>query len=427
MESRQILYIIIFLVCVVLSAFFSSSETAFTSLSKARLNVLVKEGDKRAAQALKLYDNFDKLISTLLIGNNIVNIAASSVATVFFLDIFPVYGAAISTAITTIILLIFSEISPKSVAKMVPEQLALKVTPILIVVMRIFTPLVWLMSKIQDFLKSFIPESDEGDFSEDVLLHYVDEAKNEGSIEDDEHTLVTRAMEFDDENVSTILTPRVDVEAVDIDYTDDEIEEVFEETSYSRLIVYEETIDKILGLIHAKDFNKYLKSKARGETNQNLRDIISDILYIPGTIKLSEVLKLMQKEKIHMAAIIDEHGGFEGIVTMEDLLEELVGDIWDESDEEEQDIRVLVSNRVVEMSGRMDIEEAFDFLKLEDVDKYYSNTFSGFIIEILDKMPEINDTFEYADYRFVVKEIENNRIEKVIVRLVEEEAQDSTQ
>lgn len=419
MDSGQIGSIIIFLICMALSAFFSASETAFTSMRKAKLNIMVKEGDSRAKKALKLHDNYDNLLSTILIGNNIVNIAASSVATLFFVKIFPLYGALISTVITTILLLMFSEISPKLIAKILPEKIAMRFTPGLNFVMKLLFPVVWFMSNFQKLVKKFVPQDNEATVSEDELLHYMDEAKKEGSIEEDEHILVKRAMEFDDENVSSILIPRVDVIAVDINDEDHEVEEVFEESSYSRLVVYEETIDKILGLIHEKDFNKYLKAKLKGESDKTLRDLITDILYIPGTIKLADVLKLMQKDKIHMAAIIDEHGGFEGLVTMEDLLEELVGDIWDESDEEEQDIRVLVKGQVVEMSGRMDLEDAFEFLKLPNVEDYHSNTFSGFITEVLDRMPEINDTFDYKDYRFVVKEIENNRVEKVIVRLIE--------
>lgn len=420
MDSSQIISILIFLACMVASAFFSASETAFTSLRLAKLNVLVKNGDQAAKKTIKLHSKYENLLSTILIGNNIVNIAASSVSTLFFVNIFPIYGAVIATIVTTILLLIFSEVSPKLVAKLIPEDLAIKVTPILKVAMVILTPFVWILSKIQVLIKRLMPDNNEATVSEDVLLHYVDEAKNEGSIEAEEHILVKRAMEFDDENVSTILIPRIDVVGIEVEDTDEEIEDIFEEYSYSRIIVYEETIDKILGIIHEKDFTRYLKKKRRLNIEDDIRSIITDLLYIPGTIKLSEVLKLMQREKLHMAAIIDEHGGFEGIVTMEDILEELVGDIWDETDEEEHDIRVIVKNRVYEFSGRTDLDDAFDFLKLHGVDEeYYANSLSGFIIELLDKIPETNESIDFMNFRFTVKEVENNRISKVIVRRLE--------
>lgn len=417
MDSEQIYSILIFILCMGFSAFFSASETAFTSLRPAKLDLLVKNGDMRAQKTLRLNEKYEDLLSTILIGNNIVNIAASSVATLFFVNIFPLYGALLSTIVTTILLLIFSEISPKLVAKLMPEDLAIIFTPFLSFIMTILKPVVWLLSKLQQLIKSIIPEKEEGNFSEDLLMHYVDEAKVEGSIEDDEHTLVRRAMEFDDESLSTILIPRVDVVSIEIGDDDEYIEKIFDEYSYSRLVVYEETIDRILGIVHEKDFTRYLKKKNRYGIKDDIRTIISDILYVPGTVKLSEALKLMQKAKIHMAAIIDEHGGFEGIVTMEDILEELVGDIWDESDEIEQDIRALVKNKVYEISGRIDLDDAFNFLKLDISENFHSNTFSGFIIEMLDKMPEENDSFVYKNYKFIVKEVENNRIERVIVKI----------
>lgn len=415
MDPEQIGSIVIFFICVILSAFFSASETAFTSLRRAKLEVLSRNGDKKAENTLNLHDRYENLLSTILIGNNIVNIAASSVSTLFFVRIFPLYGALISTIITTILLLLFSEITPKLIAKLLPEDFALRVTPILKFIMIVLTPVVWLISKLQNLIKRLLPNKDEVNYSEDILLHYVDEAKVEGSIEEDEHSLVKRAMEFDDETISTIIIPRVDVISVDIDDTDEEIESIFDEYSYSRVIVYEETIDKILGIIHEKDFTRYLKRKVRQGANDNIRSIITDLLYVPGTIKLSEALKLMQKEKLHMAAIIDEHGGFEGIVTMEDILEELVGDIWDESDEIEQDIRALVKNKVFEINGRIDLDEAFEFLDLELKEDFHSNTLSGFMIQMLDKMPEENEEFIHEGYMFSVKEIENNRITKVKV------------
>ncbi|WP_200813100.1 hemolysin family protein [Helcococcus massiliensis] len=421
MDSDQLVYILIFFACVAMSAFFSSSETAFTSLKRAKLDVLVKQGDKKAKKTLKLHDRYDDLLSTILIGNNLVNITASAVATVFFVNIFPLYGALISTIVTTILLLIFSEISPKLVAKIMPEDIALRFTPVLNFVMKLLYPLVLIMGALQNALKKIIPSKEEAEVSEDILQQYIDVAKEEGSIEDDEHTLVTKAMDFDDENVENIITPRVDVIAIDIDEDEDEIEALFDEYSYSRLIVYEETIDKVIGQIHEKDFNKYLRMKLRGNHDLKIRDIITEILYIPGTLKLSEALKMMQKEKVHMSAIIDEHGGFEGIITMEDLLEELVGDIWDETDDEDSESKISVQKGSIEISGMTDLDDAFEFLGLHDSDDFYSNTLSGFAIEILDKIPQKDDSFIYENYLFIIEEVENNRIEKLLVKAIKNE------
>lgn len=424
MEPSQVTSIFLLLICMILSAFFSASETAFTSLRKAKLETNAKLGDEKSKKALNLHKEYDSLLSTILVGNNLVNIAASSIATVLFVELIPKYGVLVSTIVTTVLLLIFSEITPKLVAKLMPEKMAIKFTPALTLVIYIFRPVVWFMVQWQKFIKKLIPEEgSESGISEDELLLYVDEAHKEGNIENEEHSLVKRAMEFDDYNVSTILIPRVDVVAIDIEDSDDEILELFEENGYSRLLVYEETIDKVVGLIHQKDFHRYLRQKHLYNTNENIKSIIKDILYIPGGVKLSEVLKLMQRNKIHMAAIIDEHGGLEGIVTMEDILEELVGDIWDESDEIEYEVRSKNRGKEFEILGKTDIDKAFEILHLEEDENSKSNTVGGFVVEMLDKMPEVGDSFIYENYEFEVKNIESKRVEEILVKKIDEESE----
>lgn len=420
MDSSQVTRILIFLLCLGLSAFYSASETSFTSLRKAKLETKSKAGDEESAKALKLYEKYENLLSTILIGNNLVNIAASAAATLFFMQINQKYGAVLSIVITTIVLLIFSEITPKLIAKILPEKVAVKFTPFLAFMMVIFKPMVWVLSQWQNLVKKLIPEDKDAGISEDELLQYVDEAHKEGNLEEEEHSLVKRAMEFDDYNVSTILIPRVDVIAIDVEDSDEEILELFDEHGYSRLLVYEDTIDKVLGLIHEKDFFRYLRDKREKNLNLNIRSIIKDILYIPGGVKLSDVLKLMQHDKIHMAAIIDEHGGFEGIVTMEDILEELVGEIWDESDVVEYEVHSINIGTEYEILGKTDIDKAFDILHLPIDEDSKSNTLAGFVVEKLDKMPEVGDSFVYENYEFEVQNIDSNRVDKVSVKKIDE-------
>ncbi|MFM1565178.1 HlyC/CorC family transporter [Helcococcus ovis] len=418
MDSEQIYSVILFFICIILSAFFSASETAFTSLRVAKLKTRLKDGDKKVKKTLEINKKYDDLLSAILIGNNIVNIGSSAIATLFFVKIFPVYGALVSTVATTILLLILGEITPKLIAKIMPESLAIKFTKPLSFMMIILKPVIWTLSQWQKLIRKFVKVNIDHSISEEELLTYIDEAKVGGSIEDDEHVLVKAAVEFDDVSVSSILIPRVDIIGVEINDTDEEIEKIFDEYLYSRLIVYEETVDKVLGIILERDFHKYLRRKQKGEPDLTINSIISDILYIPGMLKLSELLKLMQKEKKHMAAIIDEHGGLEGIVTMEDILEELVGEIWDESDEIESEIKVLERNKIYEVSGRCSLDKIFEFLKISDAEEYNSNTIAGFIVEILDKMPRFGDSFVFENFRFTVKEIEGNRIEKVVIKKI---------
>lgn len=416
MDSDQIYSILLFFICVILSAFFSSAETAFTSLRETKLKLKIKEGEEKVKKTLDLSNKYEDLLSTILIGNNIVNIASSAIATVFFVNIFPRYGALISTIVTTILLLFLAEITPKLIAKIMPEDIAIGATKPLSLIMIILKPIVWLISLWQMLIKKIIPQDVDNSISEDELLSYVDEAKVVGSIEEDEHVLVKAAIEFDDVSVADILIPRVDIIGVEVDATDEEIEDIFDEYSYSRIIVYEDTVDKVLGIIHEKDFHRYLRKKRLINEDLKINSIISDILYVPGMIKLSELLKLMQKQKKHMAAIIDEHGGLEGIVTMEDILEELVGEIWDESDEVEQDIKIIERNKTIEVSGRASIDKIFEFLNIDLADEYNSNTIGGFTVEILDKMPRFEDSFIFENYKFIVIDVQNNRVEKVRIK-----------
>lgn len=306
-----------------------------------------------------------------------------------------------------------------------PEEVAIFNTFFVKFFMIVLSPLVWIVQFIQNIIRKQFPESDSDSISEEELLSYVEEARDGGSIESDEHRLVKAAIEFDDVSVEEILIPRIDIVAVEIDDTDDEIEAVFDEFYYSRILVYEDTVDKVLGIIHEKDFHRYLRKKRQQNSNVDIRSIISELLYIPGMLSLSDLLRLMQKEKKHMAAIIDEHGGLEGIVTMEDILEQLVGDIWDESDDIEQDIKIIERNKLLEVNGKASLDKIFTFLGIEHTEEYNSNTIGGFAVEMLDKMPRFGDSFIFENYKFIINKVKSNRIDNIKIKYLNREKKDA--
>lgn len=429
MDSSHIPSIIIFFICIVLSGYFSSSETAFTSLRAVKLKTQAKNGDKRAAKTLKLQQRFDEVLSTILIGNNLVNIASSSIATIFFVSFYPTYGPTISTIVTTVILLLLGEITPKLLAKLAPERVAKFSAPILELILLIFKPFVWLLTQWQKMIRRFIPISSVHSLSEEELLSFVDEARVDGSIEHEEHRLVKAAIEFDDVDVSSILTPRVDVVGVDIEASDDTIEETFDQNTFSRLIVYDESVDNVVGVLHQKDFHRYLRAKQRGQLRvQSVINLVSEVLYVPPVIKLSDLLRLMQRNKNHMAVVVDEHGGMSGIATMEDALEELVGEIWDETDTVENEIEVLESDtESYRVKGTYSIEKLLNRLELNVSDDWISNTVSGFVIEQLERVPQSNDSFIFDGYEFVVVDAQKRRVNEVLVTAVEQEQEEESE
>ena len=328
MDSSLIGMTVAIVILVMCSAYFSATETAFTSLNTIRMKTWAENGDKRAARALAVGEDYDKLLSSILIGNNIVNITATTISTLLFTKIFVTYGATISTVVITIVVLIFGEISPKSVAKEFPERFAMFSAPILRVIILVLTPLNFLFSMWKKLLsKIFKPSGDDG-ITEEELMGIVDQAESEGGLDAHEGDLIRASIEFNELDVSDILTPRVDLVAVDEESTMQEVGALFVENGYSRLPIYHETIDNIIGVVHQKDF---YKARVRGE--DRLAMIKSPVVYTTPNTKIFKLLRILQMNKVHMAVVVDEYGGTEGIVTLEDILEELVGEIWDEHDE----------------------------------------------------------------------------------------------
>ncbi|MBE5809548.1 MAG: HlyC/CorC family transporter [Clostridiales bacterium] len=402
----------ILFVCVALSAFFSASETAFTSVNRVKLKTLMQNGSKRAKLALTLTDDYDRLITTILIGNNIVNIAASSLATSLFLVLLnnqANLATTVSTVVMTVVILIFGEVSPKAIAKESPESLAMTFSPVLRMLCTIFTPFAVLFTLLKKMLTKVIKTSEEEEsFIEEELMTMVDEAQSEGDMDAHEGELIRSAIEFnDDRDVISILTPRVDVTAIEDTATMEEAAELFRASGYSRVPVYHEDMDHIVGILNEKDF--YLQ-KHHGCTD--ITEIMKPPVYAPTTLKLSKLLKLIQAQKTHLIIVLDEFGGTEGIVTMEDVLEELVGEIYDEHDDVEQDtVEMDDGSRLVD--GSMQLSELLDMFGVEDI--YNAETVGGFAAEVLGIIPFVGSVFETDEIRGLVTQMDKRRVMQVRV------------
>lgn len=395
-------YIIAMLACVIGSAYFSATETAFSSLNKTRIKTLAEDGHKRAKLVLKLSNDYDRLISTILIGNNIVNILAASLGTLMFVKLLGEdIGATVSTVVVTVVVLIFGEISPKSIAKDFPEKFAMFSAPIIQFLIWILTPLNFLFWLWKKFLSLFLKKKDDEKLSQAELLMFVEEVQEGGSIDTNEGHLLRNAIEFGDLKAEDILTHRVDLEALPVDATPEEVAEQFENSKFSRLPVYKEDIDHIVGILQLKDFYGI-----NGITTQPISEIMTPPLFIHRTEKISDLLKQLQTTKSHMAVVVDEYGGTLGIVTMEDILEELVGDIWDEHDDVLEDVRNIGYDTYrVNCSMSMD-----DFCQQFDIDaQSESSTVNGWISEQLDKIPEKGDKFSYKNLDITVTDIDSHR------------------
>ena len=397
--------IIMLVVLILLSAFFSATETAFSSLNKIRLKNLSNNGSGRAKNTLKLADNYSSLITTILVGNNIVNILSASVATVLFVEMYgEEAGVGISTLVMTILVLIFGEITPKNIAKEMPETYAMAVTPIIYLLVCLLTPINYIFNAWKKLLSKIFKFKNDDGVTSDELVTIIEEAEADGDLEEHESDLIVAAIEFSDLEVKEIITPRVDVIAINKDLNLDEIADVFKSNSFSRLPVYQDSIDNIIGIIHEKDFyHLYYTNK-----ESKLESIINETIFTNPNIKVSSLLKLLQSNKSHIAVVIDEYGGTLGIITMEDILEELVGEIYDEHDEIEEHYTRIDDNTII-VECDSDIEDLFEHLELKDVDEYEFNTVSGWIIHMLDKMPEVNDQFDYRNYTVIVVDADNKK------------------
>ena len=405
--------IIIMVLCLLMSGYFSATETAFLSVNKTKLKTMVENGNKRAALVLKLSDKYDRLISTILIGNNIVNILLSSIGTILFIDLLwnnQDLGSVVSTVVCTVVVLIFGEITPKNLAKYYPESFAMFSAPIIRFISWILLPLNFIFSGISKLVALFKPKEDEK-MSQEELLMFVEEVQQEGSIDDDEGDLLRNAIEFTDRKAEDILTHRIEIEAIPFDATKDEIAESFSKTRFSRLLVYEETIDNVVGVIHQKDF--YVGG---GITGKSLKEIMSEPVFIHKSEKIIDLLKTLQKNKSHIAVVVDEYGGTLGLVTMEDILEELVGDIWDEHDEVVEEYKQVADDAFI-VDCAVNFEDFCDKFEIESDSE--SISLGGWIMEQLGKIPVKGDQFELDHLYFRVTKTDGHRVAFVKVTVGE--------
>ena len=408
------LMVVLIAALVMLSAFFSSTETAFSSVSRIRLKNIADNGDKRAKKALYIVDHYDKALSTILVGNNIVNIASSALATLLFVSFLgDAMGTLMSTIVLTIVVLICGEVLPKNIAIENNVKMCLSFAGILKVLMILLTPVTFLLLKLTDLVKKISSKNKKKSPSvtEDELKYIVESIEEEGVLEEQESELVQSALEFDEKTAYDILTPRVDMTAVNIDDDPAKIKDVIMKERFSRIPVYKDNIDNIIGILHSRDFLEALLVGSQPD----IKNLIQPAFFIYRSKKLSALLADFKHKKLHIAVVTDDYGGTLGIVTMEDLLEQIVGDIWDEDEEIEHKFKKLGENKY-EISGDMNIDDMLELLEKDD--KYIrsdSKSVGGWVIEQIGDIPETGSSFEYKDLSVTVGEMEDQRITSITI------------
>ena len=418
------IYIVIIVICVVLSGYFSATETAFSTFNRIRMKNMAEKGNKKAALALKLSDNYDTLISTILVGNNIVNILASAMGTLIFTEVVlwlkdnwnwfangfknvstADLAATVSTIVLTLVILILGEISPKTIAKNMPETFVLLSAPIINIFKFVLFPVVFLFNGWQKLISKVFKKKDDQGMTEEELISIIEEAEEDGDIDKEESDLIKSAIEFGDLEVGDIFTPRIDITALPVSANKETVAKVFAESGYSRLPVFDESIDNIVGIIYYKDFYTVAY-----KASVPLHEIIKPVIHVATTQPVNELMKELQEKQLHMAIVTDEFGSTAGIVTLEDILEEIVGEIWDEHDEIIEEIKEVGEKEYV-VSGKANIENLFSELDLDR--EIESVTVGGWAMEVLGKIPEVGDSFEEYGIAVEVTEMDGRRVETV--------------
>ena len=405
------------IVCIALSALFSATETAFSASNKVKLKTVEGSRKERAQIAIDLLDKYDSLLTTVLIGNNIVNIAGTAIATLLFTTrILPGredLATTVASAVMTVLVLFLGEVGPKTLAKQQPERFAMSVSPLMRTLVVLLHPLDLLFSLYRRLLSRIVKPDPEENQIENELMTMIDEAQTEGDIEEDEGELIRSAIEFSDQNAEDIMTPRVDVTAIEDTATLEEAADLFRATWYSRIPVYHEDLDHIVGTLNEKDFYKMTH-----EGVSSITEIMKEPVFAPASLSISNLMKLFRTSKTHQVILLDEYGGTEGIVTMEDVLEELVGEIYDEHDEVEEEV-VEQEDGTVIVDGGMQLEEMLE--KYELPNNYETDTVGGWVSEMLEKVPELNDSFDVGGWRFQVTEMDGFRVTRVQISKAPEE------
>jgi putative hemolysin len=404
---------LVLIILIMLSAFFSSAETAFSSVNRIRLKNYVDEKRRGSKNALYVTENFDKSLSTILVGNNIVNIAASAIGTTLATKLFGgTEGIIISTFVMTTLILIFGEILPKSLAKENAETFSLRISGILVFLIRILTPVTYLFIVIKNGVtKLFKHKENEPLVTEEEIKAMVEISEEEGVIDKEEKELITRTLEFNDILVAEVLKPRIDIVAVEVNQPIEEIRDLFLEERYSRIPVYEDNIDNVIGILSDKQFFSYLVQNRE----INIRKLVRTPIFVVESMKISTLLPELQKNKSHMAIVVDEFGGTSGLITLEDILEEIVGDIWDEHDETIKNVTELSPN-LYEFNAQLPLDDFMEMMDLEDDDSGY-HTLGGWIFEKFERIPKTGEKLQYKNLTITIKEVENRRINKVLVKV----------
>lgn len=416
----QIVFIVILIMC---SAFFSATETALNSANKIRLKNMADNGSRAAQRTLNILAKYDKALTTILIGNNIVNIACSSIATILAIQLVgEQYGSLVSTIATTVIVLIFGEVMPKSIAKDYSEQVAMVSSTVISFLMLIFTPFSALFILLKKGMSKLFHRKESVSMTEEELKVMIDEIEDEGVLETQESDLVRSALEFDEITVDEIITPRVRITAVEVGESVSEVRKKFLREEYSRMPVYERTLDNIIGIITEKEFFKQYEKNS----DFTVRSIMQETIYLPQMQKLSEVFRTMQKQKCHMSVVLDQHGGTLGIVTMEDILEELVGEIWDESDEVRSPVTV-VGNNVFEVYGEVSLNSLRRFLENRDIPadiESEAHTVAGWVLGLFGSIPKSGDVITSGCFTVTVLEAAELRVNRVRIEIKQTEREE---
>lgn len=408
------------IICIALSAFFSATETAFSASNRVKLKTVDGPRKERAQTALNLLEKYDSLLTTVLIGNNVVNIAGTAIATVLFtMFIFKGQedlGATVASVVMTVLVLFLGEVGPKTLAKQQPEKFAMAASPVIRVLVWLLRPLDLLFSLWRKLLAKLIRPDEEESQIEEELITIIDEAQTEGDIEEDEGELIRSAIEFNDQDASDIMTPRVDVTAIEDTASAEEAAELFRKTFYSRIPVFHEDLDHIVGILNEKDFYKMTHDGCTEITR-----IMKEPVFAPATLSISNLLKQFRTSKTHLVILLDEYGGTEGIVTMEDVLEELVGEIYDEHDEVEEEV-VEQEDGTMSVDGSMQLQELLEKHEMEN--RYDADTVGGWAGEMLEKVPEVGDTFKVDNHEFTVTEMDGFRVTRMQVTDLPEEKEE---
>ena len=405
------------LVC---AAFFAVTETSMASASRSRIKASAERGDFRAKKTLYVLDNFDLAISTLLICTNIVHIAAASIVTLAVTKKWGVSAVSLSTIITTIVVFFAGEMLPKSVAKKYSDTLALSCAPVLCFFMKLFAPLSKLLTWIGQAAAKLTPGDSQISVTEDELYDIIEDMTEEGSLDEDQGDLISSALQFGEVTVESVLTPRVDIVAININSSHAELLSLIKSTNHSRLPVYEGSIDNIIGVLQIR---KYIKAYLRLGENLDIKPMLDEVLFVHQSTNIDELLPILSKRKLNIAVVTDNYGGTLGIVTVEDILEELVGEIWDEDDVIEEPM-VEIGDGVYEVGADETVSDVFDQLGYEDPenDEELVNTLMGeWAYEKFDTIPKPGDSFRYHQVLVTVKDMNHNRIMKLTVALLPEE------